>query len=182
MYSNVLRNSGKGLMAFVLAAAGVAAVQFGTSAPAQAANRCVSGAWNALGDGEVLKTGSTGDTRYPGSLHGKTIRLYSNHANASVIAKAEGASSGDVISIDRSNFSVTGSAEHYFKSTTDIQKLGTWDYCETQASSSGTLTSKRIDGAHRYVRVCLRHSGALQCMNVWYGDNDDDAGDVTRQP
>ncbi|MBE3009415.1 hypothetical protein IL992_09415 [Microbispora sp. NEAU-D428] len=43
---------------------------------------------------------------------------------------------------------------------------------------SGTsATIAGIDGAHRYVRVCLRRSGALQCTNIWYGDNDDETGD-----
>ncbi|SCF46434.1 hypothetical protein GA0070564_11376 [Micromonospora mirobrigensis] len=157
-------------------------VQAGTPTGAEAANACFLGNYNALGDSEVNRSGSTGDTRYPATLHGKTVHLYTNVANASVVATVDGASTGDVVSIDRSVFRVSGTADHYFKTTAQIQALGTWDYCEKTATSSGKLTSKRIDGAHHYVRVCLRHSGALQCTNVWYGDNDDEAGDISRRP
>jgi hypothetical protein len=85
-----------------------------------------------------------------------------------------------ILSIDRSSFPVTGPRkDHNWLTTDDVQRRGTWDFCETRAGSRGTYQSRRIDGAHRAVRVCLRHQGAIQCTNIWYADNDDNAGDLS---
>ncbi|MEV4411415.1 hypothetical protein [Catellatospora sp. NPDC049609] len=129
----------------------------------------------------VEKTGSTGDMRYPATLHGATLTLYSHTADASAKVTVDNGRVGDVVSIDRSNYLVTGTGESYFQTTSWVQShgTGTWDYCEkTLTGTSGSLAG--IDGAHRWIRVCLRRSGALQCTNIWYGDNDDETGDSTR--
>lgn len=152
-----------------------------TAAPAQAAANCHYNNVAITGYYGEVKYGSSsasGDLRYPATLHGATVRLYSHTADASVKATVSGARSGDILSVDRSNFRVSGTAGHYFKSTSWVQSHGTWDYCEKKLSGTSASIAG-IDGAHRYVRVCLRRSGALQCTNIWYGDNDDETGDST---
>ncbi|WP_147268682.1 hypothetical protein [Sphaerisporangium album] len=165
-------------LAALLGATLSVAVSVSAPSAAHAANACHSGAWNALGDGEVkYDEGPTGDLKYPATLHGKTVRLYSNRANASARAEAN-LSAGDVMGIDRSNFTVTGpNADHNWLRTHEVEARGTWDYCEVTAGSNGTYSTPRIDGAHRAVRVCILHNGGRQCTNVWYADNDDDSGD-----
>lgn len=165
------------LFAFIVAASSsVFFIGATTAAPAEAAANChynnvaITGYY-----GELSYSGS-----YPASLHGETVRLYSHSADASVKATVSGAQAGDILSVDRSNFLVTGGGSHYWQTTSWIQSQGTWDYCEkTLTGTSATIEG--VDGAHRYVRVCLRRSGALQCTNIWYGDNDDDTGDSTRR-
>ncbi|WP_191839075.1 hypothetical protein [Catellatospora chokoriensis] len=161
----------------MLVSGSVAIVQATTIAPAQAAKDCHIGVVATGLYQEVTKSGATGDLRYPATLHNATIKLYSHSGDASVKAEVSGARSGDILSVDRSNFLVTGTAEYYWQSTSWMQTQGTWDYCEkTLTGSSATI--KDMDGAHRWIRVCLRRSGALQCTNVWYGDNDDESGDI----
>lgn len=131
-----------------------------------------------FGWGEIL-------TKYPFTTsRGTKIHLYSDHANAAVYAKADSVSTGDILSIDRSNFAVSGSGHCYFKQTSWIMAQtpnSGYDYCEWTASSSGSFSTSKldpIDGAHRYIRVCLRHAGVLECSGWWYGDNDDDWDDT----
>jgi hypothetical protein len=160
----------------------VTAVTTTTATSAAAAANCH---WNNVPFGgfwgTVQLSGSTGDMRYPATLHGATITLQTHSADASVRVTASGLRQGDVLSVDRSNFRVAGSAEYYFQSTAWVQARGTWDYCESPPmSGSGIAVIEGVDGAHRYIRTCLRRSGALQCTNMWYGDNDDETGDATR--
>jgi hypothetical protein len=154
--------------------AGVAA-----PSPAQAAGTCHHNGGSILPDNDVQGNfGSTGDMKYPATLHGRTVRLITDSGNASAYAGAL-LQAGDVLSIDRSNFEVRGPrSDHNWLTTTDVQSRGTWDYCEVTGPGV-YVTTPRIDGAHRAVRVCLRHNGGLQCTNIWYADNDDDAGDWT---
>ncbi len=76
-------------------------------------------------------------------------------------------SADDIISIDRSNFTVTGSGDYHLDSTIEYPRvaLGT---IGGDGQLSGELSTPRIDGAHRYVRACHRHLGGLQCTNIWY--------------
>lgn len=163
------------------------------SSPAHAASYCHTNNRNTFGvDKAVLFDGGRGDLQYPAILHGKKVYLASNSANASAKAYAEGLAPGDILSIDRANFDVRNVPKncnnpyknvicgpgHYWLSTTYVQQHGTWDYCETfNRDQYNNMETPRIDGAHHAVRVCLRHNGGLQCTNVWYADNDDDATD-----
>jgi hypothetical protein len=157
----------------VVAADAVAAVPASAAANCHYNNVATTGYY-----AQVDRTGSTGDMRYPATLHNATLTLYSHTADASVKVSVSNGRAGDIVSVDRSNFLVTGTADHYFQPTSWVQARGTWDYCEK--TLSGTSASLQgIDGAHRWIRVCLRRSGALQCTNIWYGDNDDETGDST---
>jgi hypothetical protein len=142
-----------------------------TNPPAQDSNHCHLNRASYKPDGEV------GRPYYPVKLYGHTVRLYTNRGNASARAVVNGLENGDILSIDRSNFGVRGPKDHYWRTTGEIEDRGTWDYCEARPDWSGTAVTPRIDGAHRAVRVCLRHRGVLQCANWWYADNDDDVND-----
>jgi hypothetical protein len=147
------------------------------SAPAQAASSCHRNSGSVLGAGEVeVSFGSTGDMKYPATLHGRKVRLFTDSGNASAYAVAL-LQPGDILSIDRSNFEVRGPrSDHNWLTTSEVQARGDWDYCEVTGPGS-QIATPRIDGAHRAVRVCLRHNGGLQCTNIWYADNDDDKDD-----
>lgn len=111
-------------------------------------------------------------THYPVTLHGVSVGLRSgvSHGAAYAIGNVH---AGDIISIDRANFTISGSASHYWFDTIWVLAHGTYDYCEYRAPANGVYQTFIIDGAHRPVRACLRHNGALQCANWWYADNDD---------
>ncbi|MCX4585938.1 MULTISPECIES: hypothetical protein [unclassified Streptomyces] len=118
-------------------------------------------------------------------MHGTKVHLYTDRGNAAVYAKADSVVRGDILSIDRSNFAVSGTGEAYWKETPWIMAQtpnSGYSYCEWTATGSGSFSTSKtnpIDGAHRYIRVCLRHAGSLQCAGWWYGDNDDDWDDAS---
>ncbi|MDX3128683.1 hypothetical protein PV367_02445 [Streptomyces europaeiscabiei] len=115
-------------------------------------------------------------THYPVTLHGATIKLYSERRNGAAFFQTVGARAGDIISIHRTHRVATGSAEHYWWNNS---QAGSYDYCETTAPRDGLVRTERIDGAHHGVRACLRRNGNQQCASWWYADNDDDSGDIT---
>ncbi|GGQ84808.1 hypothetical protein [Couchioplanes azureus] len=166
------------------------------ASPAQAAKYCQPGDNSSWPDFEVDyedEKRKTGDFMYRAYLHGVGIELVTDSGNASVYAHAvSGLRAGDILSIDRTNFTVDrvvgeaawgktwdGDALHFFRETYTMEAHGTWDYCERAAAtdwdilfrSEGVRTA-RIDGSNHFVRPCLRRGGQLQCSNMWYGDMD----------
>lgn len=126
---------------------------------------------------------------YPVRLHGTKVYLKTDKGNAAVQAVADRVSAGDVLSIERSNFAVSGPRGYYLRRTSWIVAQSPhegYSSCDWTATSSGrfsTSASSPVDGAHRYVRVCLRHNGVRQCAGddgrrAWYGDNNDDWNDL----
>ncbi|HEX7307632.1 hypothetical protein [Lentzea sp.] len=163
-------------MAAVLGAAFTVGLLVSSPTAAHAEKKCHGGGWPVLGYGEVKydNPGGSGDLKYPASLHGRTARLYSGRSNAAAYARVY-LTRGDVLGIDRSNFTVTGpGSDHNWLRTDEVEARGTWDYCEVTATSDATYDTPVIDGAHRAVRICLLHNGGRQCTNIWYADNDDD--------
>lgn len=184
MNGNALRRRTTGAVATLLLTGATTVVMTAVlPSAAHASAACHTGANSIMPDYDLTGSwGSTGDLKYPAVLHGKKIHLYTDRGNASAYAKGENLSKGDILSIDRSNWRLnpqTEKAEHYWLSTAKVGARGTYDYCEKKITSAGTQSTPRIDGAHRAVRPCLRHKGALQCTNVWYADNDDNPGDWT---
>ncbi|MER5602350.1 hypothetical protein [Streptomyces sp. NPDC002265] len=178
--SRTVRTAG----ALVIVAATAVAVNMGTATSANAAKACH---YNTAGT--TIRGWSEVGTHYPVTLHGTKVHLYTDAGNAAVYAKADSVAAGDILSIDRSNFAVSGTADHYWKQTPWIMAQtpnSGYDYCEWTAGSAGSFSTSKsnpIDGAHRYIRVCLRHAGSLQCApsgteSWWYGDNDDNWNDT----
>jgi hypothetical protein len=174
-----------GALALVIAFFGVA--DGAQPSPARAAADCHPKGWSGIPDyyDEVKYTDpnrTSGDFRYPATLHGTTVRLMTDTGNASTYVSAI-LRKGDVLSIDRTNFLVSdlipdalplteGKPGYYFRETYSIEGKGTWDYCETTATHNGAFATPHIDGSNRFVRACLRRNGGLQCTNMWYGDMD----------
>ncbi|MFG1604079.1 hypothetical protein [Actinoplanes sp. NPDC049265] len=159
----------------MVASGSVATAQAITSTAAEAAAACHR---EMAGLGlyqPVDLSNEAGDDPGVAVLGGAAVRLFTDNGDAGVKAEVEGASPGDILSVDVTNFPVISTKEHDYRPTKWIEEHGTWDYCERRVDG----TSARIVGligAHRYVRACLRHSGEPEpdCMKFWYGDNDDD--------
>jgi hypothetical protein len=119
---------------------------------------------------------------YPEVRFGETMHLMSDGRNASAYGFVF-ADSGDILSIDQARFTVSGSAHFYWLTTDEVERRGGWDYCESVVALwPSYLFTPAVDGAHRPVRLCLRHHGNLECSNSWYADNDDDADDWLPSP
>ncbi|GGT33542.1 hypothetical protein [Streptomyces chromofuscus] len=107
-------------------------------------------------------------TYYPVTLHGTTVYLQSGSPNGSARAKAS-LRAGDILTLDRSKYQTT---RKWSTTTQVMNELNGYDYCGITASTSGTHYTQQIEGYQNAIRVCLRRSGALQCSNMWYADQD----------
>jgi hypothetical protein len=107
-----------------------------------------------------------GGGHYPVTLHGTTVYLCHNRAVVNAYAGAN-LKSGDILSIDKSKNEVTGKE---WWQTHEIEAEGGWNYWE--ARGTGWTETTEVDNYKNATRVCLRRSGALQCANWWFADQD----------